>query len=416
MRAAHSGPRGELLQRGAVLGYVVALSATTTEGVLQLLYAPYLDAAGYALPLIGALTSLLSVTRLASRVPAGTGYRAERARRQVVLGLVALSVSTSAFAFGASAPLVVAVTVVHGFAFGSLGTVNLAATIDATAGRRAGATMAWYTAALSTGYTLGAFFGGALADRLGISAALLAAGAIPFAGVVAALAAPRIEGAPHPVERGAGLSGLLRAGRRIDQRVWLAFVIVLYVNVLSDAVDSFFPLYGLAMGLPLAAVGVLKALKSGAATVIRFASLAIFRWSDHAAVNLWGVVAMGVATFLIPLAGASTVALGVLFVVLGLCRGILRVTGAATVAEMRAEGKNVGLASGIYNSGLDIGATIGPSVGGIVASAIGFAAMYQVVALASLALYFALALSTAPGRASLRRGVSSPRSVSHRSA
>jgi len=411
VRSALSALRAEVLERGALVNYLICLATTTTEGMLQVLYAPYLDAAGYALPVIGVLTSTLSVMRLVSRVPAGTGYRAERARRQIVLGLIALSATTAAFAFGGMPFLVIPVSLAHGFAFGSVGTVNLAATIDATGGKRAGAIMAWYTAALSTGYAAGSFLGGALADAYGLPVALFVAGLVPFLGILAAIALPRIEAAPHPVERGGGLGGLLRAGARIDQRVWLAFAIVLYVNLLADSVDGFFSLYGLAIGLPLAASGALRGLKSASATFIRFGSIVLFRFVDHTSINFWAVLVMGVAAFLIPFAGANVALLAVVFVASGLCRGILRVTSTATVAEMRAEGKDVGLASGIYNAGLDIGAIVGPAVGGVVASAVGIPAMYQIVAVGSLAMYFAVALSTAPGRASLQLRRRAVRSV-----
>ncbi|MEK7284547.1 MAG: hypothetical protein AAB114_01665, partial [Chloroflexota bacterium] len=50
---------------GVLLVYLLAVVMTTTEGTLQLLFPPYLDGYGYALPIIGVLVSLLSVTRLA---------------------------------------------------------------------------------------------------------------------------------------------------------------------------------------------------------------------------------------------------------------------------------------------------------------------------------------------------------------
>jgi len=66
------------------------------------------------------------------------------------------TIATSGFAFaGGLLPLVLVLTVVHGYAFGALGTINLAATIDLTGGKRAGVTMGWYTASLSTGYAVG---------------------------------------------------------------------------------------------------------------------------------------------------------------------------------------------------------------------------------------------------------------------
>ena len=321
-----------------------------------------------------------------------------------MLWLVVFTASTSGFAFaGGSLPLVVALTIVHGYAFGALGTINLAATIDVTGGERAGATMGWYTASISTGYALGAFLGGAFADRFGIAYTLAVLGALPAIASLSLLRQAPIEAPPHAVPREGGLRALLAAHARVDARVWLAFVIVLYINVISDAIDSFFALYALAIGLPLAASGFLKGLKSGAATFIRFISGGVFQFLDHRTVNFWAVILMALSTFLIPVLPAFAL-LVVLFGVNGICRGLLRVTSAATVAEVRAEGHDVGVASAVYNMGLDVGAIIGPAIGGFVADRVGLGPMFQLVAVGSLGLYLAVSLATARGRAALVDG------------
>ncbi len=378
------------------------MAVTTAEGTLGLLYAPYLDRYGYALPSIGTLSALLAAFRLVSRVPSGALYRASRARGQLVLWLVVFTLTTSGFAFAGGALVPVALlTIVHGYALGALGTLNLAVVIDLTEGRSAGATMGAYTAALSGGSALGAFAGGALADAAGIPVALAAIGALPALaalGVIVVL--PSFDGGGPAVQRGAGWRGLLAAHRAVDPRVWLAFVIVLYINLLSDSVDTFYPLFGLSIGLPLAATGALKGLKSGGATFIRFFSGAVFRFVEHRTVNFWSVLLFGLATLALPYVLAFP-ALVLLFTGAGLARGLLRVTSAAMVAELRQEGQDVGIASAVYNAGLDIGAIVGPAIGGVLGQALGLGTMFQAVALGSLALYFGVALSSAKGRASL---------------
>jgi predicted MFS family arabinose efflux permease len=77
------------------------------------------------------------------------------------------------------------------------------------------------------------------------------------------------------------------------------------------------------------------------------------------------------------------------------------VTSAATVAELRAEGRDIGLSSGVYNSGLDLGAIIGPAAGGVLAASFGIPVMFQLLATGSLVLYLAIALSSRAGRAAL---------------
>ncbi|HEV8534359.1 MAG TPA: MFS transporter [Candidatus Limnocylindria bacterium] len=387
---------------------MLATAVTTAEGTLGLLYAPYLDRHGYAVPAIGSLSALFAIFRLISRVPSGAAYQPERAKRQLVFWLLVFAASTSGFAFAAgSFPLVAGLTILHGYAFGALGTYNLAVTIDLTGGQRAGAVMGWYTAALSTGYAIGAFAGGALADRIGLEPTLAVIGALPVTATARVLFRPGMVTSPHAERRAPGLRGLFAAHRGVDPRVWLAFLIGLYINLVSDALDTFFPLFGLSVGIPLATSGALQGVKSGAATFIRFISGAVFRYVDHRSVNFWSVL----------LLGASTIAIGfvsslglffVLFLACGIARGLLRVTSAAAIADVRADGRDVGIASGVYNMGLDLGAIAGPAIAGLVGDLVGLRAMFQLVAFGSLAVYFTVALATPQGRATLAIGRSRP--------
>ena len=289
-------------------------------------------------------------------------------------------------------------SVLHGFAFGSVGTLGLALAIDVTGGRRAGASMAWYTAAISAGYAIGSLVGGSLAESIGIPSTLGIIGLLPIAAALVILVLPDIEGAPFPIDRGSGLRGLLAAGAKLDRRVWLAFVVVLYLNVLSDSVDTFFPVFAPTIGISLAVVGLLRAFKSGAALFIRATGVILLRVVDHRTVMLVAIVAAALSTMALPLS-ASLLALIPIFIVLGLTRGILRATSAATIAELRNEGRDVGLASGVYNSGLDIGAIVGPALGGAIASVLGIGQMFQVIAVISLAAWLAVALSSPATRA-----------------
>ena len=358
------------------------------------MYPPYLAGYGYTLSLIGFLTALIAVLQLISRLPVGAAYHTDRVKRQFALALVTFAISTGGFAFAAGEPLLIGgLTILHGFAFGSLGTLGLALAIDVSGGRRAGVSMAWYTAANSTGYALGALIGGSLADTIGIPATLGLIGILPLVAAITVMALPPIEAAPFPSDRGSGLRGLLAAGLRLDSRVWLAFVIVLYLNVVMDSVDTFFPVFAPTIGISLAAVGVLRAIKSGSAIFIRSTGVVLLRAVDYRRVTLIAVVAAAAAAMALPLSSSLAVLVPI-FVVSGLARGVLRATSAATVAELRNEGRDVGLASGIYNSGLDIGTIVGPALGGLIASAFGIGPMFQIIAALSLVAWLAVAVSS----------------------
>ncbi len=427
-----------------VVVLAVATAITTAKGTAEIVYPPYLAGYGYSLTIIGFLTSLFAVMQLASRVPVGVAYRTDRAKRQYAIALAAFGATTSLFAFadGQAVP-VLALSVLHGFAFGALGTLGLALAIDVTTTggatpprepphrsvppgepphrsappgepphrsvppgepahgsvrpprtpRTVGAAMAWYTAAISTGYALGSLLGGWLADAIGIPATFGLAGMLPILAALAILALPRLEGAPLEHDRGKGLAGLLRAGLRLDSRVWLAVVIVIYINLLWDALDTFFPVFAPTIGMSLAVVGVLRALKSGAGIFIRFAVVVLLDIVDYRVLTAVAVFAAAAGMLVLPLTTAVAVMVPI-FVVLGFARGVLRVTSAATIAELRREGRDVGLASGVYNAGLDIGSIVGPIVGGAVASAFGIGPMFQLVAAGSLLAWLAVALST----------------------
>ncbi len=377
----------------------ITAAVTTTKGTVEIVYPPYLAGYGYTLSLIGFLTALIAVLQLVSRLPVGAAYHTDRVRRQFAVALVAFAISTSGFGFAAGQPLLIAVlSVLHGFAFGSIGTLGLALAIDVSGGRGAGVSMAWYTAANSTGYATGSLVGGALADTIGIPATLGLIGLLPVIAAVAALALPPIAAAPFPADRGRGLRGLLAAGLRLDSRVWLAFVVVLYLNVLMDSVDTFFPVFAPTVGISLATVGVLRAIKSGSAIFIRSTGMVLLRAVDYHRVTLVAVVAAAAAAAALPLSSSLAVLVPI-FVVSGLARGVLRATSAATIAELRNEGRDVGLASGIYNSGLDIGTIVGPALGGVIASAFGIGPMFQIIAALSLLAWLAVALSSPTTRA-----------------
>ncbi len=172
-------------------------------------------------------------------------------------------------------------------------------------------------------------------------------------------------------------------------------------------IDTFFPLFALSVGLPLTAIGVLKGLKSVGSTAIRFVSGIALYYLDYRSINVWAIILTAVAAFLVPWFSGFG-AFAALFVAAGLARGILRVTSAAMVAELRGEGQDIGLASGIYSSGLDLGGIVGPAVGGVLGNVLGLPAMFQILALSSVVAYFAVALSSAAGRASLRFGFRAP--------
>src|SRR5438128_8706784 len=118
-----------VIARPFIAVLAIAAAITTTKGTVEIVYPPYLAGYGYTLSLIGFLTALIAGLQLISRLPVGAAYRSDRVKRQYALALVLFSLSTSGFAFAAGAPLAVAsLCILHGFAFGSLGSLVIGLT------------------------------------------------------------------------------------------------------------------------------------------------------------------------------------------------------------------------------------------------------------------------------------------------
>jgi dipeptide/tripeptide permease len=78
-----------------------------------------------------------------------------------------------------------------------------------------------------------------------------------------------------------------------------------------------------------------------------------------------------------------------LFVLLGVCRGLIRVTTATAVAEEYSRlGSYSGIASGVYNAGLDAGSMLAPPIGGLMAARIGIPNTFRLAAVALPILYY----------------------------
>jgi MFS family permease len=249
--------------------------------------------------------------------------------------------------------------------------------------------MGWYTGSLGAGYALAGFVGGGLGDALGTSAAILVLALVPLVAgallslVVRATAPGRVAEAADRVAWWRGFHGL-------PALVWLAFFVTLYINLVSGVVLTFFPIYGLAIGLTLTQIGILQGVHGTAAAAVRFLSGAVFRFVSYERTLPAMVLLSGVSVALI--AGVRwVVVLALAWAALGLSRGLLRVASAALVMDAAGEtDARRGAASGVYLAGLDLGKILGPLVGGVGADRIGLRSTFLVASVAFPLVYFLL--------------------------
>ena len=381
-------PRGV---RALIPLYAASAVLTLGEGSFQLLTPPYMSGRGISAVVIGTAVSAYGLVSLVARLPAGAVYRSHRAWRLIAGGTVLSSASFALLTQTRSPVLLVLLVALDGAGFAIATTANMAALIERRPpGANAGSIMGWYTGSLGAGYALAGFVGGSLGDALGASGAILVLALVPLAaGVLLSV----VVGATAPArpadaaERAAWWHGL----RGLPALVWLAFFVTLYINLVSGVVLTFFPLYGLAIGLSLTQIGVLQGIHGAAASIVRFLSGIVFRWVSYQRTLPVMVVLSGLAVFTI--GGVTALAmLAVAFGALGLTRGLLRVSSAALVTDEAGEtDARRGAASGVYLAGLDLGKVLGPLVGGIGAETVGLRPTFLLASASFPALYFVLA-------------------------
>jgi MFS family permease len=373
-----------------LLLYFLAGLTSVSYGAVELLYPLNLDRLGHPLPLIGASVALRGVGSLLSRFPGGAWYRLSRARLLSAGALALMGVSTVGLAL--DAPWVVQATLglVHGLACGLATTFLLALTIETSPrDEHAAPAMAWYTASLSTGYAAGASLGAQSAEWFGYPFAFLIAGLLGLtaAGLALVLVSPPAE---IPGARGQQppADSTARALLRLPSSVWLATLLAFSINVVNDTVGAFFPIYAVGIGISLATVGYLKSVTFLATTGIRFGAAVVFRFLDVGVVNHLSIMTMMAGMAALSLVTAD-LALFVIFVALGISRGLLRVTSMTAIAEERQRPTaNVGMASAVYNAGFDVAAILAAPIAGALAGEFGIPTALQIIALVLPGLYY----------------------------
>jgi MFS family permease len=369
--------------------YAATTILTLGEGAFALLVPPYMHGHGISPVTIGGAVSAYGLVSLGTRIPAGALYRSRRAWLLIATGCTLSSLAFALLTRTADPTLLTVCVALDGAGFAIATTASMAALIERRpAGSDAGSIMGWYTGSIGAGYGLSGIVGGVLGGHLGPANAILVLALVPLAAGLALSFAIRAT-APAAVRAAAGPASAgawWRAFHRVPRLVWLAFAVTLYVNLVSGVVLTFFPIYGLAIGLTLTQIGVLQGIQGFAASIVRFLSGFVFRWVSYERVLPAMVLCSGLSVLLI-----GGVRLLPLLVLAWAGLGLTRVGSAALVMDAAGdEDARGGASSGVYLSGLDLGKVVGPLLGGASAGALGLRPTFLLAGVAFPAVYFVL--------------------------
>lgn len=372
---------------------------TAGDGSFHILIAPYLEEQGVRAARIGPIVAAYSVAALGFRFLIGLVYRAEWIRFIVPAGCLLQAMSFVVVAYNSDPAILTVATSTSGMGFAIASTGGLAAVMEMRPASNAGVLMGWYTGCISVGYAISGFLGGFAGDVLGLSGAFAALAMLPvLAAVGFAAAAWRVASSSSDEDEAAPpeTAGAIETQKRsralrasINPLVVLAFFCALHINLLSGVLQTFFPLYGLTIGLSLTQIGALQGLHSTVSSAIRFATPALFRRIHYRRFLPWAVILGGLATAAVTLS-TMFVALAVAWAFIGVSRALLRVSSAALAMDAAGgDDRRRGTASGVYMSGLDVGKIIAPVLGGISVDGFGYEATFVITGLGVPLVFFA---------------------------
>jgi predicted MFS family arabinose efflux permease len=352
---------------------------------------PYLNELRISVAAIGSLISLGPVLALLSRLPVGMAYNQRRARTLITLAVLAMGVTNYLYSFAFDGLRFAVVHALNGFAYGAVTTLYMAFYVDSLAPEEnRNHAMGYYVGSLALGYSTGNFLGGLIADHWGYAltfqlAAWLSLVSVGLLWLLHGSGAPA-EGAPK-AKAAAKLTPRDSLKALLEPELAIVVVVALFLNLLHQMSNVFISLYGLAVGMSLTQIGVIRAAYAGCNAVTRPISGHVVNKLGHKRLSYFGLPLQSAILMFVPLfTGFGSVLF--VYVASGLMRAVVIVANAVGLVRDVPESKvQRGLASGVYNASGDLGNILGPSVGGLIAHAMGIGGVFVVGSLGSTLLF-----------------------------
>jgi len=369
--------------------YLAMFFVAITAAALSSIFPPYVRTAGYDVAAVGFLVSLFSMTSLASRLPAGALAVGRHSHLVATGSTLLLAASSAAYALAGDFLGLAVVRSLSGATYGLITTVNMALLMEAIERpEQRASTTGWYLGWLAAGYAVGGYVSGFLVDSLGFQLAYVVIGA-------ASLVALPFSRARKPA--GAGRSGAAEAPRAAWRWPALLSLTLLVpalqaftLNALSQIIWTFYPLYGLSVGLTLGALGVQAGTFSLTSMIGRMLVGQIGSRFSYRRVATGALLGTAALTAIVPLF-RSFLPLLVLVAMLGALRaGALVGSMVAAVEYAGGDARKRGVAAGVYTFGTDSAMVSSPLVGGLLAEQIGLTTIFWALPAGLIALYLAL--------------------------
>jgi len=370
---------------------VPIVAITVQSNSASTIIPPFLQDLRIPMAAIGTLISLGPVLALTSRLPVGMAYQRSRARLLISIGVLTMGITNYFYGFVQDTLMFAVVHALNGFAYGAVTTLYMAFYVDSLApDENRNHAMGYYVGTLALGYSTGNFFGGLLADHLGYGptfkvAALLSLVPVALLWFLHRPSAQKSRRANETLKAKLTLKDSFRA--LLEPELATVVVVALFLNLLHQMSGVFISLYGLAVGMTLTQIGVVRAAYAGCNAVTRPISGHVVNKFGHRGLSYAGIPLQSAILMLIPLFTGFGPILAV-YVLSGLMRAIVIVANAVGLVQDVHENKvQRGLASGIYNAAGDLGNILGPSIGGLIAQATSIGGVFVIGSSGSTMLF-----------------------------
>jgi MFS family permease len=343
-------------------------------------------------PLIGFVMGASTLTGIFVKLPAGA--LSDIVGRRPVLLAGALVFASLPFTYLAVSGLagLVLLRFVHGSATAMFGPVAAASLSDVAPPTRRGAWLSAYSTAQGAGQALGPVLAGYLIGAGRFDLAFVAAGTV---GLAVPIIVAGVETAPRALPQEARWQhfrlGVLEVAR--DRLVLMASGAQAAQFILNGMMNAFLPLYARdALALSLPQLGWLFGLQTLTTLAVR---PAIGFASDRAG-RRWiiacGLVVSASAVLLVSVASSLAELVAAIMVY---AAGVA-ITTAATSAFVTDVTRRAryGAAHGVFGTLYDVGDAFGPIAAGILVAFVGYARMFQIMAILALTMAGAFALAS----------------------
>ena len=343
--------------------------------------------------LVGLVMGASTITGILLKLPAGALSDLLGRRRLLLAGAFVFATVPFTYLGVSTLASLVLLRFLHGSATAIFSPVASASLSDIAPSGRRGAWLSLYSTAQGTGQALGPVLAGYLIASGRFDVAFLTAGLIGLAvpPIVAtwrdlpAATSPRLSWREFT-------RGVMEVSH--DRLVLATSGAQAAQFMLNGMLNAFLPLYGRdRLGLTATGLGWLFATQTLTTLAVR---PAIGFLSDRAG-RRWVIVAGLTTCSLAVLSLSMADAAGVVVAVVAYAAGVA-ITTAATSAYITDVTRRAryGAAHGVFGTIFDIGDALGPVGGGLLVAAVGYAAMFRIMAGAALAMALAFVLASRP--------------------